>query len=56
MTSRLLRHLDPTHPLILPHESPTHVGAAIPVDAPGVTISPPIDKLGTRDDPRGNGI
>ncbi|MGB4616657.1 MAG: acyl-CoA dehydrogenase family protein, partial [Dethiobacteria bacterium] len=43
-----------THPLIPPHESPTHVGAAIiPVDAPGVTISPPIDKLGTRDDPQG---
>ncbi|MFZ5645851.1 MAG: acyl-CoA dehydrogenase family protein [Bacillota bacterium] len=43
-----------THPLIPPHESPTDMGAAIvPLNLPGVTLSPPIDKLGLRDDPQG---
>ncbi len=43
-----------THPLIPPHHSPTDIGAAIvPTSLPGVTVSPPIDKLGTRDDPQG---
>jgi len=43
-----------THPVIPPHEKFTDLGAAVlPLDLPGVTVMPPIDKLGTRDDPQG---
>lgn len=42
------------HPIIPPHRGPQDLGMAIvPLNLPGVTVSPPIDKLGTRDDPQG---
>ncbi len=42
------------HPILPPHSSPLDIGAGIvPLTLPGVTISPPIDKLGMRDDPQG---
>ncbi|HEY5531087.1 MAG TPA: acyl-CoA dehydrogenase family protein [Candidatus Anoxymicrobiaceae bacterium] len=43
-----------THPNIPPHRSPHDVGAAVfPLNLPGVTQSPPIDKVGMRDHPQG---
>lgn len=42
------------HPILPPHSSPQDIGAAmVPLTLPGVTVSPPIDKLGMRDDPQG---
>lgn len=42
------------HPLIPPHRGPHDMGlAVVPLTLPGVSVGPPIDKLGTRDDPQG---
>jgi alkylation response protein AidB-like acyl-CoA dehydrogenase len=42
------------HPVLPPHEGPHQLGGAVvPLNLPGVTQSPPIDKVGMRDHPQG---
>ena len=42
------------HPMLPPHEGPHQLGAAVlPLNLPGVTQSPSIDKVGMRDHPQG---
>ena len=42
------------HPVLPPHKGPHQLGAAVvPLNLPGITQSPPIDKVGMRDHPQG---
>ena len=41
------------HPILPPHQPHSSARALVPLNPPGVTVSPPIDKVGMRDHPQG---